>query len=85
MLGIYPMGAVVRLTDGSTAVVFRVNRDDLLRPRVKRLIDPDGRWFEEPEVIDLRLISAEAGTFALSIEDCVPAADAGIDDVWQYL
>lgn len=85
LLGIYPMGAVVRLTDGSTAVVFRVNRDDLLRPRVKRLIDADGRWFEEPEVIDLRLISAEAGTFALSIEDCVPAADAGIDDVWQYL
>ena len=85
MLGIYPMGAVVRLSDATTAVVFRVNRDDLLRPRVKRLTDAAGRWFDEPEVIDLRLISAEAGTFALSIEDCVPAADAGIDDVWQYL
>jgi hypothetical protein len=35
MLGIYPMGAIVTLEDGSTAVVFRVNNDDLLHPRVK--------------------------------------------------
>lgn len=85
LLGIYPMGAVVTLTDGSTAVVFRVNKDDLLRPRVKRVIDPAGRWLPEPELVDLRLIDPETGTYALSITDCLPAADAGIDDVWQYL
>ncbi|MBC7266640.1 MAG: HD-GYP domain-containing protein [Coriobacteriia bacterium] len=85
LLGIYPMGAVVRLSDGSIGVVFRVNRDDLLRPKVKRLIDAEGRWLEFPEVVDLRLVSSEAGGFALSIEEAVPAAEAGIDDVWQYL
>ena len=85
MLGIYPMGAVVRMSDGSTGVVFRVNRDDLLRPRVKRLIDPAGRWLEQQETVDLRLISAESGTFRLSIAECIPAAEAGIEDVWQYL
>ncbi|MEL7668084.1 MAG: HD-GYP domain-containing protein [Actinomycetota bacterium] len=85
MLGIYPMGAVVTIDDGSTSVVFRVNKDDLLRPRVKRLIGADGKWLEEPETIDLRLIDPETGTYALSITECIPANDAGIDDVWQYL
>ncbi len=85
MLGIYPMGAVVRMSDGSTGVVFRVNRDDLLRPRIKRLVDAQGRWLEQPETVDLRLISAESGTFTLTIAECVPAAEAGIEDVWQYL
>ncbi len=85
MLGIYPMGAVVKMSDGATGVVFRVNRDDLLRPRIRRLIDASGRWLEQPDTIDLRLISEESGTFSLSIEDCIPAAEAGIEDVWQYL
>jgi HD-GYP domain-containing protein (c-di-GMP phosphodiesterase class II) len=85
MLGIYPMGAVVRLSDGSTGVVFRVNKDDLLRPRVKRVIDANGRWLLEPQTVDLRLIDPQTGTYDLTIEEVVPAADAGIDDVWQYL
>ncbi|HET6498450.1 MAG TPA: HD-GYP domain-containing protein [Coriobacteriia bacterium] len=85
MLGIYPMGAVIVLDDGSTAVVFRVNGDDLLHPRVKVLADPDGRWFDEPDVVDLRVVDTATGRFAHSIIDCIPAADAGIDDVWQYL
>jgi HD-GYP domain-containing protein (c-di-GMP phosphodiesterase class II) len=85
MLGIYPMGAVVRMDDGSTAIVYRVNRDDLLRPRVKVLVDGAGRWLEEPEILDLRLVDSTTGSWARSIAECVPAADAGIDDVWDYL
>jgi len=85
MLGIYPMGAVVVLDDGTSAVVFRVNNDDLLHPRVKVLADASGRWYEEPEVLDLRVVDPVSGQFAHSITDCIPAADAGIEDVWQYL
>jgi len=85
MLGIYPMGAVVRLTDGAIAVVFRVNRDDLLRPRVKSIIDAAGSWLATPEVVDLRLIDPATGEFAISIDECVPAVEHGIEDVWQYL
>ena len=73
------------LDDGSTCVVFRVNKDDLLRPRVKRVIDKDGRWLSQPEIVDLRLVNPETGTFDCTIAECIPAADAGIDDVWQYL
>jgi putative nucleotidyltransferase with HDIG domain len=85
MLGIYPMGAVVRLDDASTGIVYRVNRDDLLRPRVKALIDVDGRWLGEPTIIDLRVVDPDTGSWARSIAECIPAADAGIDDVWDYL
>lgn len=85
MLGIYPMGAIVRLNDGSIAVVFRVNNDDLLRPRVKVLIDANGKWYPEPQVLDLRIVDPISGAHAYSIEECIPAADAGVDDVWQYL
>jgi HD-GYP domain-containing protein (c-di-GMP phosphodiesterase class II) len=85
LLGIYPMGAVVRLSNQSIAVVFRVNRDDLLRPRVKPIIDAKGRWLADPEIVDLRLIDPQTGEFAVSIEECVPAVDHGIEDVWQYL
>jgi hypothetical protein len=79
------MGAVVVLDDGTSAVVFRVNNDDLLHPRVKVLADASGRWYEEPEVLDLRVVDPVSGQFAHSITDCIPAADAGIEDVWQYL
>jgi HD-GYP domain-containing protein (c-di-GMP phosphodiesterase class II) len=85
LVGIYPMGATVRLDDGSTAVVYRVNRDDLLRPRVKLLVDADGRWLEEPETVDLRVIDPDSGEHPLSIDECIPSVEAGIDDVWEYL
>jgi putative nucleotidyltransferase with HDIG domain len=85
LLGIYPMGAIVTLDDGATAVVYRVNNDDLLHPRVKVLADAAGRWLEVPEVFDLRVIDLATGKPARTIVDCVPAADAGVDDVWQYL
>jgi putative nucleotidyltransferase with HDIG domain len=85
MLGIYPMGAVVRLSDGSTAIVFRVNRDDLLRPRAKVLIDPEGRWMEQPQIVDLRVVDRTSGDHPLAIAECIPSAEAGIDDVWEYL
>ncbi len=85
MLGIYPMGAVVKLDDGATAVVYRVNNDDLIHPRVKVLADSAGRWLEAPEVVDLRLVEPTTGEPVHSIAECVPAAEAGVDDVWQYL
>jgi HD-GYP domain-containing protein (c-di-GMP phosphodiesterase class II) len=85
MLGIYPMGAVVVLEDASTAVVYRVNNDDLLHPRVKVLADAAGRWLESPEVLDLRLVDPATGQATHSIAECVSAAEAGVDDVWQYL
>jgi hypothetical protein len=85
MLGIYPMGAVVKLDDDTVAVVYRVNNDDLLHPRVKVLCDDAGRWLEVPEVLDLRVIDVSTGDAVRAIVDCIPAVEAGVDDIWQYL
>lgn len=85
MLGIYPMGAILKLDDGSTAVVYRVNNDDLLHPRVKVLMDAVGRWLEQPEVVDLRLIDTHTGQPLHSVDCCISSSEAGVDDVWQYL
>lgn len=85
ILGIYPMGAVVKLDDGTTGLVYRVNSDDLLHPRVKVLSDAAGRWHETPEIVDLRVIDPETGRSVRTIVDCIPAVEAGVDDVWQYL
>ena len=85
MLGIYPMGAIVRLDDSSTSAVYRVNGDDLLRPKVKIVVDSEGRFAESPEIFDLRLMDPQSGTYVRSIVECLPALEAGIDDVWEYL
>ena len=47
--------------------------------------DAQGRWLETPDIADLRLVDLETGKSLLSIAECVPANDAGVDDVWQYL
>ena len=38
-----------------------------------------------PQVVDLRLVDPRPATCACSIDECIPAAEAGIDDVWEYL
>jgi hypothetical protein len=52
---------------------------------VKVLSDAQGRWNESPEVRDLRLVDTQTGMSLCSIAECISAAEAGVDDVWQYL
>jgi hypothetical protein len=74
MLGAYPPGCVVRLSDGDLGVVVGGPRgDDVFRPRVKR-------W-NESEVLNL------ADTPGLSVAACVEPAEAGVadEDVQRHL
>ena len=43
------------------------------------------RWADEPIILDLRLIDRGTGGHTIAITECIPAAEAGIDDVWEYL
>ncbi|MFW5683500.1 MAG: HD-GYP domain-containing protein [Spirochaetota bacterium] len=54
-MGIYPIGSVVLLKDGRIGRVVDVNSAAPLRPRVKIMIDQNGREFQrdEGEVVDL--------------------------------
>lgn len=52
MLGFYPPGSLVELSDGSTAMVIRNNHEALSKPLVKIVRDAQGE-FVEPQDLDL--------------------------------
>lgn len=54
-VGVYPIGSVVRLTNGRLALVVDQNEEDYTRPRVWTFYDVSGRRIVKPEDLDLRL------------------------------
>jgi len=53
LLGVYPIGSLVRLNTGEQAVVVWVHSHSRLTPTIKLLKDPSGRPYPEQEIIDL--------------------------------
>ncbi len=53
LMGIYPVGSMVRLNTGALGVVVRAYPLDPYKPRVKVVFAPDGRRLEVPFDIDL--------------------------------
>jgi putative nucleotidyltransferase with HDIG domain len=60
LIGIYPVGNLVRLDTGETAVVIAIYAPDPHRPQVKVLLNRDGARVEFP--YDVNLWESEAGT-----------------------
>jgi hypothetical protein len=54
-MGIYPVGSVVLLNDSSIGRVVEVNHSSPLKPKVKIMIDNQGREYrdDEGDVVDL--------------------------------
>ena len=53
LIGIYPVGNLVRLTTGEVAVVLKIYAPDPYRPRVRVLIDHAGKRVEHPRELNL--------------------------------
>src|SRR5207237_1213483 len=53
LIGIYPAGNVVRLDTGEVAVVLSVHAADPYRPRVRIIVDRDGRPLPLPQDLNL--------------------------------
>lgn len=53
LLGVYPVGSLVKLTTGEVAVVVRGNSLNLTRPQVKVFLDKKGSLIKNPIFIDL--------------------------------
>ncbi|MFQ5896892.1 MAG: HD-GYP domain-containing protein [Candidatus Methylomirabilia bacterium] len=77
MVGIYPVGTVVRLSTGELAVAIRPNPDDSTRPVVKLIIDRTGRKVEGE--VDLAEKDETTGAFKRSILLPVDPATLNID------
>ncbi len=53
LMGLYPVGSVVKLNTGACAVVVHPRTDDMSRPRVRVVFDADGRRLAVPYDINL--------------------------------
>lgn len=52
MVGIYPPGSLVEMTNGETGIVLAANPDQKLKPKIEIILDSKGN-FRRPIVIDL--------------------------------
>lgn len=77
MVGFYPPGTCVELTDGSLAISYQANPHDLRRPNVLRVRDASGEQIEPVE--DLDLSASEDDGDGLGVECVVSNEEAGID------
>ncbi|TAN53875.1 MAG: HD-GYP domain-containing protein [Methylococcaceae bacterium] len=68
VVGIYPVGTLVRLESGRLAVVMEQHHGDLLHPRVKIIYSTRSKAFLPPQEIDLSL--AGAGDRIVAFEPC---------------
>lgn len=71
MIGIYPVGTLVKLSNGRLAVVLDQG-ENLLKPRVKVVYSTNTRAFIEPSIIDLKKTDG-------AIEDVMDPTEFGID------
>jgi putative nucleotidyltransferase with HDIG domain len=84
MVGIYPVGSLVRLNTGELALVVRANPADGSRPTVRLLFDRTGRRLAEEQDLDLTQRDPVTGQFRRTIIMAVDPASKNFD-VAQYL
>ncbi len=80
LLGIYPIGNLVKLDSGETAIVLQVHAPDPYRPKVRVLFSADGMRLELPRDINLWEVDPAArGARASSVTAPLNPASYGID------
>jgi putative nucleotidyltransferase with HDIG domain len=78
LLGIYPVGNLVRLDDGSLAVVVRVHAPEPSKPMVRVVVAPDGSRLAAPRNVALWAESTPDGPPPRIVTPVDPA-EVGID------
>ena len=80
LLGIYPVGNLVKLNTGEVAIVLQVHAPDPYRPKVRVLFAADGGRLELPRDINLWETEQDArDDRASSVIAPLNPADYGID------
>jgi hypothetical protein len=77
-MGIYPIGCVVELNNGSIGVVVSINRARRLRPKVAMVLNADKTPFAPSRVIDLMAYANEKGSSMLEIRKVLPPGEHGV-------
>lgn len=74
-MGIYPVGSMVRLSNGDYAIVTASNQDAPLRPTITIAFDKDMNP-AKPHTLNL---ATQSNNTALAIDDCVDHEPLGVD------
>lgn len=83
-MGIYPVGSLVELSDGTVGVVINVNRRRRLLPRVALVLKANKKPYRLPKIVNLTDLEQQEGKNAPSIVKVLQPGDYGIDPV-DYL
>ena len=78
-LGIYPIGSLVRLSDGSLGVVLSSDEETRLKPMVMLVRDDDGDEILPRKIVNLQAIARARPLDPLLIVEIVDPAAYGID------
>ncbi len=78
MMGLYPVGTLVRLATGEIGIVYEPGESDALWPSVKVIRDPDGGELE-PHIVDLVKLKEKVGETGHAILESLRPEDFGID------
>lgn len=78
IMGIYPVGSVVKLNTSEYAVVMKPGKEDITRPVVQVVIDANGEKLTEPIIVDL-LKEARNNGKRTAILEAVDPLSIGID------
>ncbi len=79
MLGMYPVGSLVRLNTNELALVFASNPQAQDLPQVKVIMDAHGNYLTEPELVDLATDQARARGITRRIVATVDPAVRNVD------
>ncbi|MCW8956044.1 MAG: HD-GYP domain-containing protein [Gammaproteobacteria bacterium] len=85
VVGIYPVGTIVELSDGQVGVITAQNRVWRLRPQVMMLLDENKEPLIEFKTINLFTATEDASRNPLDILRCVDPGLYGIDPEEFYL
>jgi putative nucleotidyltransferase with HDIG domain len=83
LMGLYPIGTLVRLNTEEVGVVTQTHGDDPFRPQVKLILDDKGEKLETP-LLTNTWDRDERGEFARAVVEAIDAEPLGIDPL-SYL
>jgi HD-GYP domain-containing protein (c-di-GMP phosphodiesterase class II) len=84
VLGVYPPGTFVRLSNDQIALVVEGNRSDIQRPKIRIIRDAGGNDVDEVHHLDLARDYRDRSERAVSITCSIDAASEGISTI-RYL
>jgi HD-GYP domain-containing protein (c-di-GMP phosphodiesterase class II) len=78
IIGLYPIGSLVKLNNGDIALVLQPNAEDPTHPRVRVIADAQGTKYDEITLVDLSEKDEVENNYPLSIETIVNPEDVSI-------